>query len=220
MLRPRFHLTVWLALLALMLAACGGAPAAAPPATAAPTLAPGRGTLYALVPAESAARFTLGEILRGNPTTVVGTTVEVSGQLRFDPADLSDAAVGPITVGAASLTTDSDLRNRAIQSRILFTGQNPTITYTPTALRGLPASVAVGNSVSFQIDGDLRILATTLPVTFDATVTYVSAARISGTATAVVRYADFDVRVPSVPAVAGVDELVELTLDFVAVPAE
>ena len=45
-----------------------------------PTLAANGRALYRLDPAASEARFSLNEVLRGAPTTVVGRTTAVSGE--------------------------------------------------------------------------------------------------------------------------------------------
>jgi polyisoprenoid-binding protein YceI len=171
---------------------------------------------YEISQADSRAVFTLGEVLRGNPTTVVGATDQVAGQLRFDAADLSTTEVGIIQVNARAITTDNNFRNRAIQNQILVTGQYEFITFAPSAIDGLPASAAVGDTVDLQITGDLTILNVTQEATFSGSVTLTSEATVEGYLETTITYADYNVAVPSVPAVAGVDPEVLLAIDFVA----
>jgi polyisoprenoid-binding protein YceI len=108
------------------------------------------------------------------------------------------------------------MRNRAINNRILFTDEHEYITFTPTAVAGLPESAAVGEPITFQISGDLTVAGTTQPVTFNAQVTPVSATRLEGSAGTTIRYADFGIAIPQVPSVTGVDEQVVLEIEFVA----
>ncbi len=189
-----------------------------PTATTAPTPteAPAAPTLFEIVQADSQARFIIDEILRGNPTRVVGVTNQVAGQLAVDPANPTAAQVGTILVNARTLATDNESRNRMIRNQILRTDAFEYITFEPAELVGLPESVAVGQPFTFQIAGDLTIRDRTLPVTFDVTLTPASESRLEGLARTVVRYADFGVFIPNVPSVTGVDENVTLELEFVA----
>jgi polyisoprenoid-binding protein YceI len=172
--------------------------------------------IYELVPGSTEARFLIGEILRGEPTTVVGNTNQVSGQIAVNLDDPSTAAVGPIQVDARTLATDSGFRNRAIETRILLSRVFQYVTFTPTAVTGLPDAVTIGEPVQFQIEGDLTITEYTKPVVFDVTAVPVSSTRIEGSAIATIQRDDFNLFVPSATGVAGVEEAVVLELDFTA----
>lgn len=177
-------------------------------------------TIFEIIPAESQARFLIDEILHGEEKRVVGKTNQVSGQIAFDFSDPSTAAAGPIRVGARFLETDNGFRNRAIQNYILLSGVYEFITFTPTAVHGLPQSIVIGETVEFQIEGDLTITAETQPLTFAVTAVPLSESRLEGSATATIKRSDFDLVVPSATAVAAVDEAVILELDFVATATE
>jgi polyisoprenoid-binding protein YceI len=172
--------------------------------------------LFEIVPDESEARFIIDEVLRGAPTRVVGATNQVAGQISVDPADPASAQVGRILVNARTLATDNEFRNRAIKNRILQTDAYEFVSFQPTQLAGLPASVAVGESFSFQITGDLTIRNTTKPVTFAVTLTPVDEARLEGLATLTIPYRDFNLAIPDAPAVDTVADDVTLELEFVA----
>ena len=185
------------------------------PAAADSTSAAGL-TIYEIKPEESEVSFTLGEILRGVPTAVIGKTDQVAGQFAFDFADMSTAKVGTIQINARTLLTDNNFRNKAIRNRILFTDAFEFITFEPTAVTGLPDSISVGDKVEFQITGDLTVRDSTSEVTFDVTATAVSPDRIEGAATATVMRQQFNLQIPSVSGVADVDEEVILEINFVA----
>jgi polyisoprenoid-binding protein YceI len=177
---------------------------------------PAGALVFEIAQAESEARFIINEVLDGSPKTVVGVTAEVAGQILIDPADLSQVQVGVMRVNARTLTTDSGTRNNAIRNIILQTNQFEFVTFTPTQITGLPASAGVGDSVTFQMSGDLTVRDITQPVTFNVTVTVESADRIRGLATTTISRADFDLQIPSVPRVASVEETLQLELEFVA----
>lgn len=182
--------------------------------------APGaEGTLlFNIVQAESEVRFTLDEELRGSPKTVVGTTNQVAGQISVDLNNPANSQLGVIQVNARTFLTDSSNRNRMINNEILDTATYELITFTPTALTGLPATIAVGDTVNFQITGELTIRDITQTVTFDATVTVISTDRLEGLASTTVTRDAYGLTIPSVPGVANVTNEVLLELQFVATP--
>jgi polyisoprenoid-binding protein YceI len=172
--------------------------------------------IFEIVPAESTAKFSIDEILRGQPKTVVGATNQVAGQLAINPNDLSAAQVGVLQVNARALTTDSDMRNRAIKNRILLTDQHEYVTFTPKQIVGLSGPGSVGETYTFQVVGDLTITDVTRQVTFDVTATAISDRRIEGSAKTAFPYTDFQLFIPNAPGVQIVDGEVSLELEFVA----
>ncbi len=196
-------------------------------ASASPTEAPAEPTaesaasesvVFSIVADDSEVRFILNELLRGSPNTVTGRTNQIAGQIAVDFADPANSQVGEIVINARTLSTDNEMRNRAIRSAILQSAQDEFefISFQPTSLDGLPASVTLGEAFTFQITGDLKIRDITHPVTFDVAVTPVSETRIEGTATATIQRGDYGLNIPNVPGVADVDEAVKLEIDFVA----
>lgn len=186
------------------------------PATSAPAPAAGL-VIFSIDPAASEARFSIYEELRGEPKTVVGVTNAVAGELAVDPANLDATQVGIIQINARTLSTDSDQRNRAIRNRILHTDSYEYITFAPTAITGLSGSAQPGDTLTFQIAGDLTIRDVTQPVVFAVTATAQSATQLAGLATTVVNRSDFGLLIPSVAQVANVGEQVTLELEFVAI---
>jgi len=172
--------------------------------------------IYQIDPTASQVRFELDEVLRGSPITVVGSTDQVSGEIAADLNDLSSTEAGLIQINARTLVTDSNFRNRALNNKILNTGEFEFITFSPTAVNGLPSSAAVGEALEFTIDGDLTIQDITLPVTFVVSASPVSETQLAGSASMTVNRADFNLQIPSVRDVADVEEEVELYIDFMA----
>jgi polyisoprenoid-binding protein YceI len=181
-------------------------------ATASPDSLP----VFQISQSDSKAQFTIYEELMGNPNNVVGVTNQVAGQIGINLNDLSTAKVGEIQVDARTLATDSNMRNRMIQNRILNTGNYEYVTFTPTQISGLSGSAKIGQFFKFQITGNLTIQDVIKPVTFDVTAQAVSNSQISGKATATIQRSDYNLQIPSVPQVANVGQQVTLEIDFVA----
>jgi len=174
------------------------------------------GSIYTIQTSDSKATFTVNEVLRGSPFTVVGTTDQVTGDIAFDVDDPTSAQLGPIMIDARTLATDDNSRNRALFNLILNAEQYEYITFTPTSLSGLPETVTIGEPFTFQAMGDLAIKGNIRPATFDVTVVPTADGRLEGTASTTINYADWGVTIPSVPFVASVDNQVALQLDFAA----
>jgi polyisoprenoid-binding protein YceI len=186
-------------------------------ATVEPTAASaGSEQVFEILSTESQARFLIDEVLQGSPITVVGTTDQVAGQIAINAADPQSTRLGTIQINARTLATDNDFRNRAIKNAILRTNDFEFVTFTPTGISGLPASVTVGTPFTFQVSGDLTITDVTKPVTFEVTVTPTADNRIEGLATTSVLYRDFNLTIPDSPAVDTIADEVKLELEFVA----
>ncbi len=179
------------------------------------------GTIFSIDSTESEVRFTLNEELMGSPTTVVGTTDQVAGQINVDFEQPSNTILGPITINVRTLATNSDQRNRQIRQSILRSAEDAYefTTFTPTRVEGLPESITIGEPFTITVAGNLTLVDTTNEVVFEVTITPESETRISGLGTANVLRSDFNLQIPSVQTVANVTDEVLLEIEFVAVPA-
>ncbi len=176
--------------------------------------------LYRINQDASEVRFILQEDLRGVRTDVIGITDQVGGDMIVDFLKPLDSQVGGIVINARTLATDNLFRNQAIRGQILRSADDAYefIEFTPTELDGLPETPVVeGETVEFQIIGELTIVETTREVTFDATVTVQQAGeQLMGTANTVVLWQDFNLSIPEVPSVANITPEVTLEIDFLA----
>jgi polyisoprenoid-binding protein YceI len=181
----------------------------------------GEPVLFSIVPGDSSVSFALDEELMGRPTTAVGTTTDVAGQIAVNFEQPSASQLGVIRFNLRTLATDNDFRNRAIRGEILRSAQDDHEfgEFTPTSITGLQAEPVVeGQPISFEVTGDLLLAGVTHPVTFAVTLSEVDAERLVGEATATVDRTDWGLAIPDVPGVANVDESVALSISFVAVP--
>jgi len=167
---------------------------------------------------DSQAEYTINEVLNGADKTVVGTTTEVAGDILLNLSDLSQSEIGEISINARTFATDDDRRDNSVARFILQSESdaNEFITFQPTSMSALPESAAVGDTLEFQVTGDLSIAGVTQVVTFNVTATLEAENQLLGTAETAVNYADFNLTIPDVPFVASVEDQVVLTLDFVA----
>ncbi|NDJ36233.1 MAG: YceI family protein [Chloroflexi bacterium] len=177
-------------------------------------------TAFTIDPAQSEARFRIAETLLGSDIEVLGTTSAITGGLIPDFANPAATLIETITIDATTFVTDNNNRNGAIRRWILETDDpaNQTITFVPTAIEGLPETIALGESYPATISGDLTVHNTTNPVTFEGTVTPVSEERIEGFFSTVIMYADYGITVPQPPQVSFVADELTIEIEFVAVP--
>lgn len=187
--------------------------------TTAAAVATGDKVAYEIDQNASTASFELGEVLRGNPQQVVGTTDQVAGQFAVDVSDLSTVEFSDIVINARTFVTNSSTRDRQIRGPVILNSasdEHEFITFTVTSFEGLSGSASVGDTFEFTITGDLTIRDTTARATFDVSVTLADESTIEGTATTEVLRDDFGIGIPSVSSVADVTNEVTLSLVFVA----
>ncbi|MDQ3250512.1 MAG: YceI family protein [Chloroflexota bacterium] len=210
-------------------------PAAAPPVadvvtatnsvTATDNVTSGEGTgaadvrVFHIDPSQSEARFLIDEVLLGSPKTVVGVTSDMSGTVTVDLADPSRSTISAIRINARDLNTDESMRNRSIRRFILEAQKDEYqyITFTPTAIEGLPTAATVGAEFTLQVTGDLQIRDISQPVTFETVITPISETELRGLSKTTIQRADFELNIPNVPGVANVAEEVPLEIEFVAI---
>ncbi|MFN8373857.1 MAG: YceI family protein [Anaerolineae bacterium] len=178
----------------------------------------GNAVVFRISQEESQVEYNIYELLNGNDKTVVGTTTQVAGDILLNLSDLSQTQVGEISINARTFQTDEDRRDNSVARFILQSENdaNEFITFQPTGITGLPASAVVGDTLTFQVTGDLTIAGTTNSVTFDVSATLESDTRLVGHAETVVQRSSYNLNIPDVPFVANVGDDVTLKLDFVA----
>jgi polyisoprenoid-binding protein YceI len=176
------------------------------------------GRQFTIVAEESEARFLIDEVLLGAPKTVVGATNAVTGALEVDLA-AGTASSLEVEVDLSTLVTDNSNRTRALHNNILHTNQ-PEFQYAyfeGLAFENLPDSVTTGQSIDFQVRGNLTIHGVTKEVVFDVSLTPISETRFEGLALLTIAYADYDVHILRLPQqVASVEEVTTLELAFTA----
>lgn len=180
--------------------------------------ATGTERIFRLDSSSTTATFTLNEVLRGEPKTVVGTTNDVSGEIALDRQNLEEVRIGTIRINARTFKTDNEQRNRAIV-RMIFKSEddaNEFIEFKPTKVTINATSTANGQLFPFSVTGDLAISGAKRPAAFEGKAQFISDTELLGSVETTLRYSDYGLSVPQLPFLANVDELVKLRLDFVA----
>lgn len=179
----------------------------------------GAGEAFVIDAGQSTASFTLNEVLRGQPKTVVGRTSEVAGQFLLDENRLAAATFSPIVINARTFSTDSATRDRAIRGPIILNSASDEfelITFEIISIDGLEGSAVIGDEVQFNLFGNLTIKGVTQETTFAVSATLVDISTVQGSAVAEVLRSDFGIDIPNVASVADVTDEVTIQLDFVA----
>jgi polyisoprenoid-binding protein YceI len=182
------------------------------------TTAPAAEGMYKIDSSKSTTTFTLGEVLRGSPKVVVGTTDQISGSLNVDRNNLAAATASAIRINARTFKTDSENRDKAIQRFILKTEDdaNEYIVWTPTGLQDMPAKVELNVPFTFTMVGTLKMAGVTHEETFRGTAQFTSENTLTGSAEATVNRADYSLVIPTIDFVADVDEQVKLKIELTA----
>ncbi len=194
-----------------------------PEAYPAPTEAaamPASGSVYHLVPGESTVTYEVGEtfINRNNKFNVaVGVTDQVQGDIILDAENPQNSSLGVITVDISQFTSDSSKRDSVIQDRFLESGKYPLATFSPTSVTGLPETYTPGETLTFEVQGDLTVHQTTQPVTFQVQAV-LQDDELHGTATTTILMSDFGVGPISIAGILNTEDEVKLTFEFVARP--
>ena len=219
MLRP-------LIAVSLLVAACGGAPVAAPSPTAAPPSASASPTLTPLpvgafrftAQPKSAVTVKVEEHLAVNTinTDAVLTTDGVTGALTLLP----DGTFTPdslITVDMTKLKSDQDLRDTWIRLFGIESNRFRVSTFTPKRAVGLPMPLPSTGSWPFTIEGDLMIHGVTKTTTWKATAQR-AGPDLTANATLTIKWADFNVGKPqaAVTQVVSVSDDIRLEIALIA----
>lgn len=147
----------------------------------------------------------------------VGVTPDVEGRLTLDLADLS-APLGENTFQAdlSKLESDQRLRDEWLQRRGPEFSTYPLAEFTATGVENAPEAYQEGESVQFELVGDLTIREITVPATFFVTAS-LEGDTISGTAVADLRLTDFGIEPPEFANTLTVEDEFQIQVDLVAV---
>lgn len=171
-----------------------------------------------IVSDQSEARYRVREQLAqvSLPSDAIGKTNAISGSIvgKPDGTILSDQS--KFTVDMRTLQSDRSQRDNFLRGQILQTSKYPTATFVPTGATGLPATFPPTGPVSFKLTGDMTILDTTKPLTWDVKCDAPSGGGSQGVchATTSFKFEDFGIPQPRVPVVLSVVDNITLELDL------
>ena len=188
-------------------------------ATATGTPVPATGlTTFSIVPSQTTASYSVYEnlIFQNKPNNdAIGTTHSVQGSFKIREGNSPLVAAMNIQVDLRTLQSDSSRRDGFIQQNTLETDTYPYATFVSVSAQGLPASYTDGQTVHFQIIGNLTMHGKTNKETFDVQ-GKVTGNTITGTATSTIYMTDFGIQPPNLANIAIAQNKVVITLTFTA----
>jgi polyisoprenoid-binding protein YceI len=191
---------------------------AAPSSTAA---VPAGGVRFVAIPFKGLATVKVQEHLAVNliNTDAVLTSNGVDGVLTLK-ADGTFAPDSKIVVDMTRLQSDQSLRDKWIQLFGIETNKFKTATFEPQKTTGLPSPLPASGQWTFTMDGQLTVHGVTKAASWSATATR-AGRDLSGSATTLIHWADFDVEKPqaAVTQVVSVSDDIRLELKFVGTQA-
>jgi polyisoprenoid-binding protein YceI len=188
-------------------------------ATATDTPVPSTGLqTFQIVPAQTTASYSVYEnlIFQNNPNNdAIGTTHSVQGSFKIRTVTSPFVAAMNIAVDLRTLQSDAQRRDNYIQQNSLQTDSYPNATFVSVSTQGLPASYTDGQTVHFQLTGNLTMHGTTNKEIFDVQGKVVGNT-ITGTATSTIYMTDFGIQPPNLANIAIAQNKVVITLAFTA----
>jgi len=170
---------------------------------------------YTVASEESQASYSVEEELAGKgDVTAVGTTKSIIGEIVLD-ADGNPLAGSRIDIDMRTLQTDETRRDNYLRTNSLESDTYPLATFILTGIENWEGSLADGDSVTFDMVGNLTVHGVTREVSWESTATLADEV-LTGTATVEVEMGDFDIETPSVGFLLGIDETVKLDLAITA----
>ena len=173
---------------------------------------------FQIVSAQTTASYSVFEnlIIQNKPNNdAIGTTHSVTGSFKIRTTPSPLVASMNITVDLRTLQSDASMRDHFIQRNTLETDSYPYATFVSVSTQGLPANYSDGQTVHFQLIGNLTMHGKTNKETFDVQGKLVGST-ISGTATSTIYMTDFGIQPPNLANIAIAQNKVVITLNFVA----
>ena len=173
---------------------------------------------FQIVSAQSTASYSVFEnlIIQNKPNNdAIGTTHSVTGNFKIRTTPSPLVASMSITVDLRTLQSDASMRDHFIQRNTLETDSYPYATFVSVTTQGLPSNYTDGQTVHFQLIGNLTLHGKTNKETFDVQ-GKLSGNTISGTATSTIYMTDFGIQPPNLANIAIAQNKVVITLNFVA----
>ena len=105
---------------------------------------------------------------------IVGTTDQISGELKIDPNDLSQTIAAWFEVDAASLDTKHKIRNGHMRKNHLHTAKYPTNRFDLKSIEGIEGEFPTDQKVKFTATGEFHLHRVTQSIQPKITAEYLS----------------------------------------------
>lgn len=173
---------------------------------------------FQIVSAETTASYSVYEdlIFQNKPNNdAIGTTHSVTGTFGIRTGASPLVGAMTIQVDLRTLQSDAQKRDQYIQQNTLQTDTYPYATFVSVSTAGLPANYSDGQTIHFQLIGNLTMHGTTNKETFAVQGKLVGNT-ITGTATSTIYMTDFGIQPPDLANIAVAQNKVVITITFTA----
>jgi polyisoprenoid-binding protein YceI len=173
---------------------------------------------FQIVPSSTAASYSVFEnlIFQNKPNNdAIGTTHSVKGSFKIRTGASPLVTSMNITVDLSTLQSDAQRRDDYIKQNSLQTDTYPDATFVSVSSQGLPSSYTDGQTVHFQLTGNLTMHGKTNKEVFDVQGKVVGNT-VTGTATSTIFMTDFGIQPPNLANIAIAQNKVVITLTFTA----
>lgn len=173
---------------------------------------------FQIVAAQTTASYSVYEnlVFQNKPNNdAIGTTHSVQGSFRVRTSASPLVAAMNVTVDLRTLQSDAQRRDNYVQQHALETDTYPNATFISVSTQGLPSSYTDGQTVHFQLTGNLTMHGKTNKEVFDVQGKVVGKT-ITGTATGTMYMTDFGIQPPNLANIAIAQNKVLMTIAFTA----
>lgn len=173
---------------------------------------------FQIVPAQTTASYSVYEdlIFQNKPNNdAIGATHSVQGGFGIRTSASPLVASMNIQVDLRTLQTDSSRRDHYVQQNALETDSYPYATFVSVSTQGLPTSYTDGQTVHFQLAGNLTMHGKTNKAVFDVQGKVVGKT-VTGTATSTIYMTDYGIQPPNLANIAIAQNKVVITITFTA----
>ena len=171
---------------------------------------------FTIVSAQTTASYSVFEnlVFQNKPNNdAVGTTHSVQGSFKARTGSSPAIEGMNIQVDLRTLQTDSARRDSYVRQNSLQTDTYPYATFVSVSTKGLPSSYSDGQTVHFQLVGNMTMHGKTNQEVFDLQGKIVGNT-ITGTATSTIYMTDFGIQPPNLANIAISQNKVVVTLTF------
>ncbi len=173
---------------------------------------------FQIVPAQTTASYSVYEnlIFQNKPNNdAIGSTHSVQGTIKIRTGTSPLVAAMNITIDLRTLQSDAQRRDNYLQQHTLQTDSYPYATFVSVSTQGLPSSYSDGQTVHFQLIGNLTMHGKTNKEVFDVQGKVVGNT-ITGTATSTIYMTDFGIQPPNLANIAIAQNKVVVSLAYTA----
>ncbi len=173
---------------------------------------------FLIVPGDSTVTYEVGEVFLNQDNAfnlAVGVTSDVNGEILVDRNNPQNSAIGLVRVDVSKFESDSQRRDNAIRERFLESSLYPVVEFTSREIQSLPESYQEGQTIEFQVSGDLTVRDVTKPVIFDVSLIG-EGDSITGEATTTILMSDYGFGPISIGGVLNTEDEVKVKFIFVA----